>query len=609
MKKRTALLFFAFTLIGCSIGENTNSQTYNKKDLFEVIWRNYDGSVLETDKDCPRGTIPVYNGTTPTKTEDEDYTYSFSHWNPTPSPLFNDTTFTAVFDSSKKEKIIEINTPNDFLNIKENLSGSYSLKFDLDFENAEWIPIGDLQNPFTGKLYGNNHTINNLTISAYGECIGLFGACLNATIDNLSVKNFNCLLSTPVANATTYVGTVSGSAENCIFRNILTSMNNVSVTKRGVGYMPVGGIVGYGSGSFINCTNYDNVGEKESPAYGIGGIVGYFEDGEINNCINYGNIASSQTTYTYPDRDGVGGIVGTSINRIKISNCKNYGVIDTSLSRNENNGTGGIVGVNRASSSTVDNCYNFGNVASKTFCGGIVGQFDSLVSNCFNSGSISSARSCGGIVGMGTCDIKKCHNAGDISCGDAGYDSSSGGIIGCVSYESEIEQCLNSGYISGSKGYSGGILGLFRYCDGNILIINCANIGRCGSNVAGVFSGTTDRVGDVTIENCFCFSSFDGFGWGVIYNCDYFTIKNCFVEPVSSSDISKFSPLYGDCTGDCDCINNYSTIDSTQTIFVSERAPVLFEQTLGWDPSIWDFDVLSSSEINESPIKNVLFGS
>ena len=73
----------------------TTPEVVNK---YVVVWKNYDGSVLETDEDVLEGTIPTYDGVTPTKAKTDEHMYVFSGWTPAVSEVYSNQEYTATFD-------------------------------------------------------------------------------------------------------------------------------------------------------------------------------------------------------------------------------------------------------------------------------------------------------------------------------------------------------------------------------------------------------------------------------------------------------------------------------------------------------------------------------
>lgn len=74
------------------------------KPSYTVVWKNEDGSILETDLNVSKGAVPEYDGATPSKEDSENRVYKFDGWTPTLKAVSENAIYTAVFSSFENKK-------------------------------------------------------------------------------------------------------------------------------------------------------------------------------------------------------------------------------------------------------------------------------------------------------------------------------------------------------------------------------------------------------------------------------------------------------------------------------------------------------------------------
>ena len=89
--------------IAAVTGDVTYTAQFNAVvQRYTVTWKNWNGSILETDEDVAYGATPTYNGATPTKPSDAQYSYAFAGWDKAITAVTGDVTYTAVFTQTAK---------------------------------------------------------------------------------------------------------------------------------------------------------------------------------------------------------------------------------------------------------------------------------------------------------------------------------------------------------------------------------------------------------------------------------------------------------------------------------------------------------------------------
>ena len=201
-----------------------------------------------------------------------------------------------------------------------------SLDADLDLTGVAWTPIGSkfdtngtLLHYFSGKFYGNGHTISNLDFSEnYGKTeypsFGFFSEVYGAEISGLTIQG-----KLDVSNSGDvyfYFGTVAGVAAGSKISDCVSDVSFTDTDKYINGTLAM---CGYAIDSTIeHCQNKGNFSiTKDVSSFQMGGIVGLAQNSTVQYCANTGDM-TSWTPYT-------GGIVGQLYDASKIINCYSTG--------------------------------------------------------------------------------------------------------------------------------------------------------------------------------------------------------------------------------------------------------------------------------------------
>lgn len=216
-----------------------------------------------------------------------------------------------------------------------NAGTSYSGKYfklmnNLDLNNREWTPIGyDDACSFKGNFDGNYHTIHNLKLTGNREFAGLFGCVQDSIITRLGIVDgyIDTYYHDWVANS----GMLCAQAENTT-----------------VSYCFVTGEVQTTSNRIEN-----------SHCVKAGMILGNIDGVTLQNCYACGTVYGEMTQAWNTYIGGLAGVVDTSADTCRVSNCYFIGTIQSD--GYETSYAGGVLGIG---SVNITNCYVAGSITA-----------------------------------------------------------------------------------------------------------------------------------------------------------------------------------------------------------------------------------------------------
>ena len=163
---------------------------------------------------------------------------------------------------------------------------------------------------------------------------------------------------------------------------------------------------------------------------------------------------------------------------------------------------GGLAGRNHG---TIENCQSAVSVSGTVQAiGGLVGINQGTISNSENAGPVKGMMSVGGVAGVNwsNCEINNCVNTGSIT----STMMYAGGVVGQMSYnvtggsDTVTENCKNTGSVSGENGI-GGIVGGIG--GSGCVVTGCYNSGAVSSTTTDSAAGGIAGYNNGMLTNCY----------------------------------------------------------------------------------------------------------
>lgn len=320
--------------------------------LYDSENRNYSSSLTVTDNRLARNNILAHLKIR-TNLNDGIYTLKIRYNNKDyDSRVFIGQDYELNGSGTTNDPYI-INTLQDLKAINYHLDAHYKLNNDITI-SGDWIPIGTKDNPFTGSLNGNDHTIYGLNITMDYDYSGLFGYIEGNTSNTTAIKNL--YLDSPYIASSGDSGALAGvingpQSDSTITIDSVYIINGNNYSTSNSSGALVGRINGFDAPYGKHTYNINNI-FSSSDVSGIkgSGLIGtimgsnsndnYKPIVNITNVENIGNIDQFIENYGNPISNTKGAFIGNveGYNTIKLNNyITNTYLLGDSISNTYNN--------------------------------------------------------------------------------------------------------------------------------------------------------------------------------------------------------------------------------------------------------------------------------
>ena len=266
--------------------------------------------------------------------------------------------------------------------VKRPLDKAYSLISDIDmalYNEGEWQPVGSLDKPFTGTLFGNDHVIYNLKATNNEQGVaGLFAKLGSQDGKTGTIQGKLTFENADINGSFDYAGLVAGVNAGKIER---IEVNNSSIvsTKDNTN---IGLIAGYQTGSVERVIATNSSVYSENASANVGGLVGQLK---TESSIRAQLSRSYAKGVNVTGNNNVGGLVGF-VNGGVIIDCYSATLTEGEIVKGE------ISAVNATTNTSV------GGLAGKVSYVGT--SIDAIVMDSYSASKINStAQKTGVLIG------------------------------------------------------------------------------------------------------------------------------------------------------------------------------------------------------------------